>query len=92
MVSTGSALHTSQSTETFAFDERARLLRHERQIDDQRFATGYQYDDDNRVSLKHLPDGQTLRYHYIEEPGPTRGNLQAITRETLFGAWVSRRW
>ena len=49
------------------------------------FIIAYRFDDDGRLSHKTLPDGQTLRYHYEQTPGHTRGNLTAITRETLFG-------
>ncbi len=75
------------TTELFAFDIEARLIRHERQIDDERFVTAYRYDENGRLSHKTLPDGQRLRYHYRDEAaaGGERGTLRAITRESLFG-------
>lgn len=73
------------TTERFAYDAHARLISHERIIDNQRFVTGFTYDENGRLLRKSLPDGQTLRYHYEETSGHTRGNLTTITRESLFG-------
>ena len=72
------------TTERFGFDAEFRLIEHERLIDDQRFTTTYRYDERGRIEVKGLPDGQTLRHHYHED-GPMRGQLRAITRESLFG-------
>ncbi len=47
------------------------------------FTTGYAYAD-GQLQRKVLPDGQSLRYHYHEQ-GKNRGQLRAITRESLLG-------
>lgn len=75
-----------ETTERFNFDKEARLIRHEREIDTRFFVTEYDYDSASRLSVKTLPDGQVLRYHYRDdETGVKRGTLKAITRQTLLG-------
>ena len=72
------------SSETFEYNTEGRLTAHTREIDGHRFTTRYAYDEQRRLSRKHLPDGQVLHYHHYAT-GPQKGKLRAITRETLFG-------
>ena len=85
---------TGQSQERFDYDKEGRLTTHHRDLALRRgsvekataktLTTEYEYNDRGKLSHKHLPDGQTLRYHYYLE-GQYRGQLRAITKETFFG-------
>jgi len=67
------------------FEWRAgRLVTHARHIDDRTFTTRWRYDDQGRIAIKTLPDGQRLQHHY-HDSGPERGALRAITRVSLLG-------
>jgi|GEM_PF-2424721 len=72
------------SIERFAHDGEGQKTRHEREIDGRNHVTSWEYDDRGRVTVKRLPDGQRLRYHY-HEMGANRGTLRAITRTALMG-------
>ena len=72
------------ATETFAYDQDARLTSHTRTYDNNSFTTAYEYNDREQLERKTLPDGQVLRYHYYDT-GSEAGKLRAITKDTLFG-------
>ena len=80
------------TTESFKYNLEGQLTDHKREIDGHSFTTQYEYNEQDRLKKKHLPDGQTLRYHYYTTDdrflsgaeGQT-GKLRAITRESLFG-------
>ena len=74
----------NDNSELFGYNPEGQLIEHTRTLDGYEFATRYDYDEVGRAIRKHLPDGQTLRYHY-HESGPNHGQLRAITRESLFG-------
>ena len=77
------------TTESFKYNLEGQLTDHKREIDGHSFTTQYEYNEQDRLKKKHLPDGQTLRYHYYTTDdrflsgaeGQT-GKLRAITRES----------
>ena len=80
---------TGQSQERFEYDKEGKLTAHHRDFrlksnEINTLTTEYEYNAKGKLSHKHLPDGQTLRYHYYQD-GKHRGQLRAITKETFFG-------
>jgi YD repeat-containing protein len=79
------------TTESFKYNQEGQLTDHKREIDGHSFTTQYEYNEQDRLKKKHLPDGQTLRYLYYakgdvnNENNQQTGKLRAITRESLFG-------
>lgn len=78
-----------QSQERFDYDKEGRLITHHRDLhlannETKTLTTEYDYNEKGKLSHKHLPDGQTLRYHYYQD-GKHRGQIRAITRESFFG-------
>ncbi|GAA0398514.1 hypothetical protein GCM10009133_04190 [Cocleimonas flava] len=79
------------TTESFQYNNEGQLIAHTREIDTHTFTTGYEYNEQDKLHKKHLPDGQTLRYHYYAEGDVNNtnnkqtGQLKAITRESLLG-------
>ena len=80
------------TTESFKYNLEGQLTDHKREIDGHSFTTQYEYNEQDRLKKKHLPDGQTLRYHYyttddrfLSGAEGQIGKLRAITRESLFG-------
>ena len=80
------------TTESFKYNREGQLTDHKREIDGHSFTTQYEYNEQDRLKKKHLPDGQTLRYHYyttddrfLSGAEGQIGKLRAITRESLFG-------
>ncbi|WP_165874636.1 RHS repeat-associated core domain-containing protein [Cocleimonas flava] len=92
-VNTGKLASTSNkyTTESFDYNNEGHLITHTRKIDTESFTTSYEYNEQDKLYKKHLPDGQTLRYHYYaqgdlgNENNHQTGKLRAITRESLFG-------
>jgi len=83
---TGLLAETSNAStvEQYAYNREGQLVSHKRIIDLRTFSTEYRYDELGRMTFRHLPDGQYLRYHYYQD-GNLKGQLRAITRSTLFG-------
>jgi len=83
---TGQLVHTANiaGEESFSYNDEAQLVEHTRRIDDRTFVTAYVYGADGQLQGKTLPNGVGLRYHYHED-GANRGELRAVTQESLFG-------
>lgn|GEM_PF-6103436 len=77
-------IENGTGVETFEHDADGHLLVHARLMDGRRFVTRYEHDPSGRLIRQILPDGQTLRFHY-HEAGAERGQLRAVTRESLRG-------
>lgn len=71
-------------TELFAYNNDARLISHERKIDDVSFKTEFQYNTFGKLSEKVLPDGTAIQYHY-HTTGIEVGALRAITKQSPVG-------